>query len=164
MGTRVFSFPLRPKTLEEFKALPEAGLNHPAETAALTALAFCYYPADAELSLSMLGDLKGPKPLSPMERQFIRDRFLDKDYVPRSYFSGAVPSNNYTPTEPYTIRVSENPHSYEEENYAKLFISSSGADSPRFVQLRLAKDGKWYLWEQYLLSDVRPPSANSPWA
>lgn len=163
MGVSVFSFPKRPTTLEQFKALPESEMQKPEETAALTALAFCYYPTDKELSLSMLSYLKGPKPFSPMEEQFIRDRFMDKDYVPRSYFDGALPENNYTPTEPYTIRVSDNLHSYDEENYAKIFISSSGADSPRFVQLRLAKDGKWYLWDQFLLSDIRPPVSDDPW-
>ena len=164
MGVSVFSFPQRPETLEQFKALPESKMERPEETAALTALAFCYYPTDKELSLSMLSYLKGPKPLSPMEEQFIRDRFMDKDYVPRSYFDGALPENNYMPAEPYTIRVSDNPHSYEQENYAKIFLSSSGTDSPRSVQLRLAKDGKWYLWDQFLLSDIRTPVSDDPWA
>lgn len=164
MGETVFSFSARPKDLNEFKALPESAMTKPEETAALTALALCYYPTDRELSLSMLSFLKGPKELSPMEEQFIRDRFMDKDYVPRSYFDGASPENDYTPTEPYTIRVSDNLHSYEEENYAKIFLTSSGADSPRFVRLRLAKDGKWYLWEQFLLSDIRKPASSDPWA
>ncbi|MFR7485190.1 MAG: hypothetical protein ACLUVP_07940 [Acutalibacter sp.] len=25
-------------------------------------------------------------------------------------------------------------------------------------------DGKWFLWEQYLLTDVRIPKAADPWA
>ena len=156
-------FPGIPSDLDEFKALPQASLTDEFEVAALTVLALSVYPKDKDLSLSMLDLLRGPRPLSQMDRQFIRDRFMDKDYVPRSYFDGALPENNYTPTEPYTIRVSDNLHSYDEENYAKIFISSSGADSPRFVQLRLAKDGKWYLWDQFLLSDIRPPVSDDPW-
>jgi hypothetical protein len=112
----------------------------------------------------MLEFLKGPQPLSPYEKQFIRDRFMDKDYVPRSYFSGAVPANNYLPSQPYTITVSSNPYSYQDEGYAKLYLTSGGADSPRAVQLRLAKDGKWYLWEQFLLADIRVPESSDPWA
>ena len=46
----------------------------------------------------------------------------------------------------------------------KLFIASGGADSPRQVEVRLAKDGKWYLWEQFLLSDIRQPESANPWA
>ncbi len=153
-----------PDTLDEFRALPQAQLATPFDTAALTVLALCFYPQNAELSLQMLNSLKGPQPLSGHDKQFIRDRFMGKDYVPRSYFVGAVPQNDYTPAEPYTIKVSENPYSYQEQGYAKMFIQSGGADSPRYVQLRQAKDGKWYLWEQFLLSDIRQPESADPWA
>ncbi len=157
-------FPKLPDTLEEFKALTQASLSTPFDTAAMTVLALCFYPQNAELSLDMLGFLKGPQQLSAYEKQFLRDRFMDKDYVPRSYFTGATPANDYKPAEPYTVRVSENPYSYQEQGYAKLFIKSGGADSPRYVQLRQAKDGKWYLWEQFLLSDIRQPESADPWA
>ena len=89
---------------------------------------------------------------------------MDKDYVPRSYFKGATPQNDYVPTEPYTISVSTNPYSYENEGYVKLFIRSGGADNPREVVLREAKDGKWYLWDQFLLPDIRKPESSNPWA
>ena len=157
-------FPKLPDTFSEFTALTQAQLSTPFDTAALTVLALCFYPQNAELSLQMLGFLKGPQPLSTYEKQFIRDRFMDKDYVPRSYFVGAVPANDYTPGQPYTIKVSENPYSYQDHGYAKLFIQSGGADSPRYVQLRQAKDGKWYLWEQFLLADIRQPESADPWA
>lgn len=152
-----------PETLDGFKALPQAALSSPFDTAALTVLALCFYPKDRELSLAMLEYLRGPRPLSQMDKQFIRDRFMDKDYVPRSYFKGAVPGNDYCPDEPYTITVKENPYSYEQEGYAKLFLTSGGADSDRYVQLRKAKDGKWYLWEQFLLAGIREPESSNPW-
>ena len=112
----------------------------------------------------MLDFLRGPRPLSVMDKQFIADRFRDKDYVPRSYFEGATPANNYLPSEPYTVVVSDNPYSYQNESYATLYIRSGGADSLRSVQMRLAKDGKWYLWEQFLLADIRQPESMNPWA
>lgn len=157
-------FSALPTTLEEFNSLPQASLSTPFETAAMTVLAFTYYPQNRELSLQMLDSLRGPRPLSGMDKQFIRDRFMDKDYVPRSYFEGATPENDYTPAEPYTIIVSENPYSYQNRGYATLYIKSGGADGLRSVQLREAKDGKWYLWEQFLLSDIRPPESTNPWA
>lgn len=153
-----------PETLESFRALPESAQDTPFKTAALAVLAFCYYPENKDLSIQMLDFLRGPRPLSVMDKQFIADRFRDKDYVPRSYFEGATPQNNYQPSEPYTITVSENPYSYQNEGYATLYVTSGGADSPRSVQLRLAKDGKWYLWEQYLLADIRKPESENPWA
>ena len=153
-----------PESLDVFKNIAEARQSSPFGTAALTVLAFCVYPKNKELSLDMLDLLRGPRPLSVMDKQFIADRFRDKDYVPRSYFEGATPQNDYQPAEPYTIAVSENPYSYQNEGYATLYITSGGADSPRSIQLRLAKDGKWYLWEQYLLADIRKPESENPWA
>lgn len=158
------TFSSLPESYEAFTALPEAKMDNPFSTAALSVLAFCFYPENKEMSLKMLDFLRGPRPLSVMDKQFIADRFRDKDYVPRSYFEGATPNNNYLPSEPYSIVVSENPYSYQNEGYATLYLTSGGADSPRSVQLRLAKDGKWYLWEQYLLADIRKPEDQNPWA
>lgn len=153
-----------PETLEAFKALEQASLSDPFDTAALTVVALCMFPSDRELCYQMIDHLRGPRPMSGMDKQFIADRFLDKDYVPRSYFEGAVPDNDYMPTAPYTITVSSDSHSYDEQGIAKLFIPSGGADSPRSIKLRQAKDGKWYLWEQYLLAGIRQPESSNPWA
>lgn len=157
-------FSTLPDDLQQFTTIPQASLATPFDTAAMTVLAFCYYPKDKELSLKMLDYLRGPRPMSGMDKSFIADRFKGKDYVPRSYFNGATPDNDYQPSTPYTVEVSENPYSYAESGYAKLYIKSGGADSPRAVQLRQAKDGKWYLWEQFLLVDVRQPESCNPWA
>ncbi len=154
-----------PSDLEGFKALPEGDLSTPFRTAAMTVLAFTYFPKNKELCYSMLQFLRGPREMTPAEKQFINDRFMDGvDYVPRSYFEGATPQNDYHPSTPLTVTVSENPYSYGEENYAKLYLKSGGADSPRQITLRLAKDGKWYLWEQFLLSGIRQPDSADPWA
>lgn len=157
-------FPALPDTFEQFCSLPQASLATPFDTAAMTVLAFCFYPENKESSLKMLDFLRGPRPMSVMDKQFIQDRFRDKDYVPRSYFEGATPDNNYLPAEPYSIVVSENPYSYQNDGYATLYITSGGADSPRSVQLRKAKDGRWYLWEQFILADIRKPESENPWA
>ncbi len=157
-------FSVLPDDLAQFRALPQAALANPYDTAALTVLALCFYPQDKEAALAMLDFLRGPRPLSPFDKQFIRDRFMDADYVPRSYFKGAVPQNDYLPSEPYTVAVSENPYSYTEHGFARLFLRSGGADSPREIKLRLAKDGKWYLWEQMILSGIRAPESSNPWA
>ncbi|MBE6108660.1 MAG: hypothetical protein E7192_08530 [Erysipelotrichaceae bacterium] len=161
---RTIVFEDMPSTLEEFKALEEARMSTPFDTAALTVCALSYYPINKQLSIEMLNFLRGPRPLSGMDLQFIADRFRDKDYVPRSYFLGATPDNDYEPNEPYSIEVEDNPYSYQNEGYATLYIRSGGADSPRQVQLRKAKDEKWYLWDQFLLADIRKPESENPWA
>ena len=166
MGNETYKVTLQqlPVNLAQLQLMPEADLKSPEKAAALTIAALCVYPVDKEACFEMLNFLHGPKGLSTYDKQFIADRFRDKDYVPRSYYEGATPENNYEPSEPYTITVSENPYSYQNENYATLYIRSGGADSPRQVQMRLAKDGKWYLWDQMLLTDIRVPADQDPWA
>ena len=88
----------------------------------------------------------------------------NRSYIIFSYFAGATPENNYTPREPYTVTVTSDAHSYDEQGYARLYIASGGADSPRPIKLRKKADGQWCLWEQYLLTDIRQPKANDPWA
>ena len=164
-GNRSFQivFNTTPVTLGEFTALPQASLQSPCDTAALFVVAMCVYPVNAAEAIKMVNYLKGPQPLSGYDVQFLADRMRGKDYLPRSFFNGATPQNNYMPSPPYTIVVSENPYSYQEQGYAKLFLKSGGADSPRPIQTRQAKDGRWYLWEQFLLSDIRQPEASNPW-
>lgn len=156
-----------PVTLEQLKAMPEAELKDPAHTAALTIAALTIYPVDKDASLSMLEFLHGPKGLSTYDKQFLADRFRDKDYVPRSYFNGATPENNYEPTAPYTLTFFENPYSRENfsDGYLTLHINSGGADSARQIKLRTKPStGQWFLWEQFLLADIRKPVSADPWA
>ena len=157
-------FPTLPENFEQFRALPQAALSTPSETAAMTVLALCFYPEYPEISMDMYRFVSGPRTINPAEYSFIKDRFRDADYVPRSYFKGAVPVNDYKPSEPYTVTVSENPYTYQNEGCAKMFLTSGGADSQRFVMLRKAKDDKWYLWEQFILVGIRPPESTNPWA
>ena len=155
-----------PKNLEELKALPLAVMDDPFKTAALTVCALCVYAEDREAGTEMLNHLRGPRPMSPAELAFLNDRFMDgKTYIPRSYFEGATPENEYTPKTPYTLRIDSNQYSkLEDGNYMKLLISSGGADSPRSVTLRKTGGGTWYLWEQNLLSDIRIPKSQDAWA
>lgn len=152
-----FTFAALPANAEELKALPEAVLETPFQAAALTVAALCRYGENAEETLEMIRFLKGPNPLSVYETQFLRDRLGGKDYVPRSFFEGASPDNAYTPDMPYAVTVEEDPYTYAQDGYAKLLIRSSGADSPRPVRL-VQQNGKWYLWENMLLSDIRKPA------
>ena len=161
-----FTFSSLPESLAEMQALPEASLDTPFKTAALTVLALCAYAADKNIGTEMLNWLRGPRPLNGQEISFLNDRFRDgKTYLPFTYFSGSTPENNYTPTEPYTIVVESNHVSGEEHGYMKLFIPCGGADDPRPIKMRQrGSDGKWFLWEQYLLTGVRTPKSADPWA
>lgn len=157
-------FSALPETYDDFIALPQAKLADAYDAAAMTVVAFNTYPKDKDLAIRMLNYLRGPRQLSNLDLQFYADRFHETDYVPRSYFKGAVPKNDYTPSEPYTVSPFTNPHSDLQENMKRIWLTSGGADSPRYVDVRLAKDGKWYLWEQHMLVEIRKPDSEEPWA
>ena len=158
------TFDSLPTSVDELRAMKGSELTSPFCTAALTVAALCRYAEDPQATFDMLNYLKGPQPLNGMQEAFIKDRFMDgKIYVAYSYFEGAVSENNYTPDKPYKITVFEDGHSNDEDGYARLYIRSGGADSPRPIKLR-RKGEQWFLWEQYLLPDIRKPSALDPWA
>ena len=164
--TERFTFSALPESLAEMQALPEASLDTPFKTAALTVCALCAYAADKEVGTEMLNWLRGPRPLTGQDISFLNDRFrYGKTYLPFTYFVGATTENSYTQNKPYVIEITSNHTFGEEQGYMKLFIPCGGADSPRPIKLRQrGSDGKWFLWEQYLLTGVRTPKAEDPWA
>lgn len=156
-----------PKTLDELKAMPQAGLTNPEEVAALTVAVLALYPENPAETEKMLDFLRGPRPLNGMDKQFIKDRFRGKEYLMRSYFAGATPENNYAPKLPYRVSISENDFSRSQfgEGYLTLYVACSGADSPRPLKLRnKPSTGQWFLWEQQLLTGIRIPKSADPWA
>lgn len=160
---KVFEFQTLPTSVEELRSLPEFALTDPFMAAALTVAVLCNYEKDPAETINMLNELRGPRPLTPFEIQFLRDRLAGKGYKPFSFFRGASPANNYTPTLPYTISISDDPYTYQNEGYARLQLRSFGADNPRPVTLR-RKGEQWMLWEQLLLADIRTPAKDDPWA
>ena len=67
--------------------------------------------------------------------------------------------------EPYTLTIFTNPYSDDNEGYMKVFLESGGADNPREIVLRQrGSDGKWFLWDQFILVGIRDPKSADPWA
>ena len=163
-GKKSIEFTVLPATLDQFTALPQAGLQSPYDTAAMFVAALSLYTQNRNESIAMINFLKGPVPLSPRELGLFKTQVMD--YLARSYFADATPQNGYTPSQPYTVVVSDNPYSYASHGYAKLFVHCGGADSPRPIEMRLAKDGRWYLsgFGASLLAGIRKPDSADPWA
>ena len=159
------TLPSLPQSLAELQALPQADLQNPYGTVALALAALCRYEESADDCLQMLDYLRGPRPLSPMDKQFLRDRLVGKAYVPVSYFEGTSPQNDYKPSVPYRITVKKNPYSAQGDDFLTLYVHSSGADNDRIVEVRRKPStGQWFLWEIKCLSDIRIPVSSDPWA
>ena len=154
-----------PTSVDELK---QFDLTKPENTVALTIAALCMYPKDRDTCYAMLDYLKGPEDISEYEKQFIRDRFMDGvDYIPRSYFKGATPENDYQGQEG-KLEVLEYANSYidNNQNYRAYWVRSGGADGPREVRVRLKPStGEWFvnLYEG-LLPGIKTPVSRDKWA
>ena len=164
--SQTFTFQALPANLAQMQALPEAALTDPFATAALSLLALTPFQDNRPASVEMLNWLKGPDNCSPAELQMISDRFMDgKFYKVRSFFEGATPANNYTPAQPYRVKVSSTPYSFDNEGWATLYLHSGGSDSPRPIKLRKKPStGQWFVVEIQYLGDIRTPVAEDKWA
>lgn len=163
--TETFTFDALPQTLEALQTLPEAKLDTAFKTTALTILALSRYESDPQTAYAMLSWLKGPEDFSTSEKSFLQDRLRGKEYKVRSFFEGATPENDYTPNKPYVISIIENPYSFDNENWATLYVTSGGADNPRNIKLRKKPStGQWFLNDIQCLSDIRLPKSEDKWA
>lgn len=153
-----------PATLAEFEALPR---RTPEEVCAGFLCALKLYLSDKDAGVDAMNLLRGPRPMTPYDAQFLRDRLRGKEYLPLAYFEGATPENSYTPRTPYVLNVLPDPRPQDiEKGYIRVFLKTAGADSPRPMKLRCKPStGEWFLWEYSSpLSGIRIPAAQDPWA
>ena len=163
--TEKFTFEALPTNVDELRALPEAKMDTAFKTTALVILALNRYDADPDAAVAMLSFLKGPEDFNSKEQGFLQDRLAGKCYKARSFLGGATADNNYTPSTPYTVAVSENPYSFDEENWATMYVTSGGADNPRPIKLRKkTSTGEWFLNDIQCLADIRVPKSEDKWA
>ena len=168
IGGKTYTMERLPKNVEQLQALPFADFTDPYAVAAMTVAALTRYASSTRDCIRMLDYLKGPEELSTYETQFLRDRLQGKEYKPFSFFKGATPANNYTPSTPYKITVDSNPYSFTTDSagykWCTLYVTSGGADNPRPIKLRQKKStGEWFLNDIQCLSDIRTPANEDPW-
>jgi hypothetical protein len=165
-STRIVQIPFVPQNIEQMMKMPYAKLTNEFEVAALTVAVLCNYCQDPQATVEMLNYLRGPRPLSALDVQFLRDRLSGKPYKMLSYLNGTSPTNNYTPTMPLGVTIVTTPASAVQPDMISLFIPSSGADSLRQLDLRRKPStGQWFLWSLVgLMPDVRIPVNQDPWA
>ena len=130
-----------PATLAEFQALPR---STPEEVCAGFLCALNLYTKSPNDGVAAMDLLRGPRPMTPYDSQFLRDRLRGKEYLPLAYFDGATPQNGYRPTAPYTLTVLPDQRPQDvEEGYLRVFLQTAGADAPRPVKLAAeAVDGR----------------------
>jgi len=117
-----------PATLAEFQALPR---STPEEVCAGFLCALSLYTKSPNDGVAAMDLLRGPRPMTPYDSQFLRDRLRGKEYLPLAYFDGATPQNGYRPTAPYTLTVLPDQRPQDvEEGYLRVFLQTAGAAAP----------------------------------
>lgn len=156
-----------PENLQEFEALAASLRDSQNGVCALFLCALNLFDRNREDGTAAMNLLRGPRPMTPYDIQFLRDRLRGKPYLPLAYFDGATAQNGYTPNKPYVLQVLPDTRPQDvEEGYARVFLKTAGADSPRPIKLRQKPStGEWFLWEySSVLSGIRIPVSEDPWA
>ena len=89
-----------PENLQEFETLAAKG-RQPERICALFLCALALFDRDKDAGTAAMDILRGPRPMTPYDCQFLRDRLRGKAYLPLAYFEGATPENGYRPQAPY---------------------------------------------------------------
>ena len=74
-----------PATLAEFQALPR---STPEEVCAGFLCALNLYTKSPNDGVAAMDLLRGPRPMTPYDSQFLRDRLRGKEYLPLAYLDG----------------------------------------------------------------------------
>jgi len=93
--------------------------------------------------------------------QFLVQQLNARPYIAPSYIRGTSPGNGYAlPPRPWTLVITRNPYSEQADGSVKVFVASSGADSPRPIRLVKNSAGLWKVAEfSSLVVDIRKPAA-----
>jgi len=160
------------QSVEEFVTLRNEVAHTPYGGAVMMVVALLAYAQDRELGQQCLTvavdrerlqkGVKGYKgwQLRNADLQRIRLQISGKEYLPRSYFQGATPENGYQlPSPPFVFEISENPYSGDvASGKYKVFVTSSGAPSPRPVTVQRNDKGVWKAFEwSSLIMGVQAP-------
>lgn len=163
-----------PASMEELVALRDRLAGTPEGGAAVFVVALLLYVDDPPLGVQALtlavdrGRLRESPDgyrgfsLQTGDLQLIERQLAGRSYLARSYLAGTSPGSAYAvPPLPWTIKVASTPTSGDPATgVVKLFIPSSGADSPRPITLRRNERGVWKASEwSSLVVGIRPPSS-----
>lgn len=179
MGDSLVSIEALPRDAAGFAAMRDGLGATPEGAAALFVAAMNVYVDDEALGRACLtailvndpelvspaspGDWKGYEPSALVQRRM--GYVKAQAGIARSLVQGTDPAASYAlPPFPWTVRARRNAYSVQDNGDVKVFVFSTGADSPRPVTLRRNAAGVWKVAEfSSLVSGVRKaPAAPGP--
>ena len=127
---------------------------------------FVYTSGDPDLGGAMITEMTKDKNWRRTASYFVRA--LDHNpHIFRSYARGATPENDYAMSSDdyeFTVtRTEAKPYPDRDEGeYVKMFVESSGADSPRPIEVQRNARGEYKVSNfSSICSGIRPPAAEA---
>lgn len=164
------TIPAIPETVDEFVELRNSIAKTPEGGAAVFVVALIKFTEDPGLGeifltialhrSALIKSARGYKGFRPGNSiQYHMTRIKRRPYMVRSYVKGATPENGYElPESDLQIALSRNRYSKRGDDYIKIFVDCSGANSARPVALKENDRGYWKAYEaSSLYLDVVPP-------
>ncbi len=144
-----------PQNVEGFAALQKQN-NSPEGAAACFAVAMLTYEGDAALArafftlvLTDVNLIDGPNGHNGRQPDVAYQDHIDLRLkrdpgMARSYVQGTSRNDNYVlPPLPYDFVFTRNARSVESDDLIRVYLASTGADSPRPVLTKRGADGQW---------------------
>ena len=157
-----------PRTVEEFKTMRDELAKTPFGGAAMFAVALNVFSEDPKAGVPLLtlaidqkllvDGSEGTAGKQPQGLRDFKDRNGQKPWVARSMFQGTSPANGYAlPAFPLTLKFKVQPGDLKESE-GKIFVHTTGADSPKPMRLRRNDKGLWKAveWSSFQ-GNCRPP-------
>ncbi len=168
MKEQTFDVSAIPATVEEFLTLRNELATSPQGGAVVYVVALVTYTRDPALGLQCLtiamdaselqdGDVYKNKSPSRQRIRDLQSRVGKRPYVARSYIQGTSPENKYTLPGALQVNIRTQPIDEAPERM-KVFVHSTGADSPRPIHMQVNNRGIWKAKNYGSLDvGVRPP-------
>ena len=179
LNTYTYTFSTIPTNVEELKQYNISGDDGRYKVLALYIMSLrTWKPENHTDCEEMIGYLCN-KQLSVYEKQRLTDQMKKGNqyrYLGNAFLNGAAPANNYSPSKPYSITLTQdsvvdenqvyipaNPSIPSPDQY-RAFIICKASDSGKWIDVyKSSKDGNWYMYKWMdLITSIKAPASSNP--
>ena len=179
LNTYTYTFSTIPTNVEELKQYNISSDDGRYKVLALYIMSLrTWKPENQTDCEEMIGYLCN-KQLSVYEKQRLAEQMKKSKqylYLGNAFLNGSTPANNYTPSQPYSITLTQDSVVDEDQVYIpanpsipspdqyRAFIYCKASDSGKWIDVyKSSKDGNWYMYKWMdLITSIKAPASSNP--
>ena len=179
LNTYIYTFSTIPTNVEELKQYNISGDDGRYKVLALYIMSLrTWKPENQTDCEEMIGYLCN-RQLSVYEKQRLAEQMKKSKqylYLGNAFLNGSTPANNYTPSQPYSITLTQDSVVDEDQVYIpanpsipspdqyRAFIYCKASDSGKWIDVyKSSKDGNWYMYKWMdLITSIKAPASSNP--